>query len=487
MQHPSSRSRLPPAASVRLITAVLVANFFALPPAVGAAQVTSVIVDSIGPYDAVEDYWYVQATMTGNLIRDDGSEGTYEVPLILIHPEKEGNGIGVVDWPNSAAVHVRGAAASEWSVADMTRITTEEWLFRNGFTYMSVQWDQVVTERFGPQPPATGEPHNHLVYGRIERQEDGWEILRHAAAFLRYPAAFEGTSAPEPVRAVLSAGFSQTAGLQLEFLASGKNRVNAHWVYDGHLVGKGGGSCGSLQPPETEGEVGLGPCQGNPADDGSKVIVIAAQSDMKEIFMSALSRFPDRPNWRQYELAGVSHLPSTITPGVHELQNPVDSRPVFRAAFHNLARWVMEDVPPPPSRFMEGPIEPDGRLVPALDEDGNALGGLRLPHLVTMIEGEPAGAPLGKYTGLNPAEPDNIFAVIGGSFKPFDEKELRARYREPAAFLERVTRAAEALARDRYILPEDRDEYTAVAREFAGSLCKLGSWDTTPGPSRTMW
>jgi hypothetical protein len=42
-----------------------------------------------------------------------------------------------------------------------------------------------------------------------------------------------------------------------------------------------------------------------------------------------------------------------------------------------------------------------GLLETALDEDGNVLGGLRLPHMEQEVDGQVAGAPLGTYTGLN--------------------------------------------------------------------------------------
>ncbi len=66
----------------------------------------------------------------------------------------------------------------------------------------------------------------------------------------------------------------------------------------------------------------------------------------------------------------------------------------------------------------------DGTFNTALDEVGNTLGGLRLPHLEQVIDGTVAGAPLGRYTGKHPdAGPDDFF-WLGGYFKPFTDEEL---------------------------------------------------------------
>ncbi len=60
-------------------------------------------------------------------------------------------------------------------------------------------------------------------------------------------------------------------------------------------------------------------------------------------------------------------------------------------------------------RFINGTLLPDGSFVPERDTDGNALGGLRLPHMPSVLcddesrnedDCRAAGAPLGTYTGL---------------------------------------------------------------------------------------
>ena len=443
------------------------------------ARVSSVTVDHVEPFEKVDGYTYVEATMHGVVEREDGSVGEYAVPLVLIYPDDGGNGVGVVDWPNSVYYSVTGHESLDGSqTRQYARIVTDGYLFDAGYTYASVQWSKEVAELFADVPAA--QDANHLVGGSIERVTDTWEILRDAARFLRDPSAFEGSDGPSPVGTVLSFGFSQTGGLQMAFLSGGHNTVDGELAYDGHLAGVAGYACAT---PTDEAPVYmiLSHCnapvldhEGRPEADASRVITVVTQSDVEHgLFVAASSRFPDQDDWRQYELAGVAHLPTAAFPGLADNQNPADFRPVFRAAFHNLALWTTEGIEPPPSQFIEGEIVTEGEsagvLITHVDEDGNAVGGLRLPHMVQEVDGQVAGAPLGTYTGLKldvdaEAEPPiNVYAVIGGTFTPFSDEQLAARYADHDTYVYRVTRAADALLAGGYILEQDRDAYVVEA------------------------
>ena len=451
----------------------------ALAAGLASAMVSSVTIDSSEPFEKVDGYTYVEATMRGTVERDDGTVGEYAVPLVLIYPEDAGNGVGVVDWPNSVYYSVTGHQdLDESETKQYARLVTDGYLFESGYTYASVQWSKEVTELFADVPP--GEGFNHLVRGSIERGTDSWEILRDAARFMRDPSAFEGSDGPLPVDTVLSFGFSQTSGLQMAFLAGGENTVDGELAYDGHLSAVGGYLC--VTPTDDEpfsalllrcDDDALGH-DGQPAADDSRVMMVASQSDVEHpLFLAALTRHPDEDNWRQYELAGVPHLPTVVFPGLADNQNPADFRPVFRAAFHNLTLWTTEGIEPPPSQFIAGEVitegELEGLLITHLDEDGNALGGLRLPHMEQEVDGQVAGAPLGTYTGMNmdvdeEAEPPiNVFAAGGGTFTPFSDEELRERYPDHETYVSRVTRAADHLLAGGYILDQDRDAYVLEA------------------------
>ena len=88
------------------------------------------------------------------------------------------------------------------------------------------------------------------------------------------------------------------------------------------------------------------------------------------------------------------------------------------------------------------------------DAAGNALGGVRLPHMTSTVDGRQAGAPLGTYDGFefNTQDP---FIFIGGHFTPFEPPRLEALYPSHGAYVHKVAQAAHRLVKRREILEED--------------------------------
>jgi hypothetical protein len=176
---------------------------------------------------------------------------------------------------------------------------------------------------------------------------------------------------------------------------------------------------------------------------------------------------------------------------------------LLRACLVNLDRWVVDGVEPPPSRHPRlgdgtavaperlapafaripaaryphhnprprrldwralppSPGKPFGSLVGAVDADGNEVAGVVLPEIAV---------PLAAHTGWNLRHPDiggaEQLLVFAGATLPFArtraEREaagdprpaIAERYPDRAAYLDRVRQAAEALAREGYLLPED--------------------------------
>ncbi|HZU77521.1 MAG TPA: alpha/beta hydrolase domain-containing protein, partial [Dehalococcoidia bacterium] len=226
------------------------------------------------------------------------------------------------------------------------------------------------------------------------------------------------------------------------------------------------------------------------------------------------------PEVRIYTFAGTQHgsgaLPlrrvsATGSRAAHHL-NVLDFTPLIRAALVNLERWVTRGEEPPPSLFPRladgtavplatvldrlraipgislpdaeqlpaprrldlGPEAANGigrypvqtgaaypRFVSAVDEDGNELGGIRLPDLVH---------PVATYTGWNPRAPETggtgQLVMMWGSTLPFPATAARQRngdpraaigerYRDREDYRARVQTAAEQLAAQGYLLNED--------------------------------
>jgi len=226
-------------------------------------------------------------------------------------------------------------------------------------------------------------------------------------------------------------------------------------------------------------------------------------------------------NVRVYHFAGTQHSSAaTMPPGVCSLPAnlDIDPRPVLRALLLALDRWVKNGTQPPASEYptIRGhtlvdaktlrfplipgvalPLEPNpkerfdhgpdysrgilapglpalgrGRypvLVPAVDRDGNEIGGVRMPELA---------APLGTATGwaLRVAEAGSAgeLCYLDGIFVPFARTRaeriasgdprlsLVERYRDRKDYVAQVRLAAIRLKEAGYLLEEDL--VRAVAR-----------------------
>lgn len=435
------------------------------------AEVSQIVIKDAGPMGTFDgrQYTWVTAAMEGTVDRDDGTTGRYRVPVSIMYPDRDPNGFGFLDVVNSADFHVYlddAAPMGKRKIYYVGDVSFSDYLRREGFVYMSVQWARMVTEELGSD------------YGVIEDGRDGYEIVKDAARFLRSPGALEGdlASRPQAVDHVIAFGYSQTGSLLLEMVRTGQNRSQeGALIFDGVLAGGHAGWCVVLNNDATP-RPGPGPtiplfyvgdyCDGPLPQDG-KFIAIETETDL-DADQSYRIRH-DSPAFRQYELAGVSHIPPDLNPlemtGAKR-QNPVSFRPVYKATLRNLVEWIETGKEPPASRYIEGHIDGEGEFHFATDADGNVKGGVRLPHLPTALpNGEQAGAPLGIYRGVDPDYEGhvNYYAWIGGSFEPFSAEERAKRYPSRDVYVELVKRSAAALVAERFILPEDYDAYVRSA------------------------
>jgi hypothetical protein len=229
---------------------------------------------------------------------------------------------------------------------------------------------------------------------------------------------------------------------------------------------------------------------------------------------------PEPAGVRHYLVAGTKHAGragATTAPGVcANANNPHSAGPVLRALLVALDAWATRGEAPPASRvprvsdgtllpaeaaleafpaipgllrprfanpvapvadWVAGTRGPEGAwraLVPAVDADGNERAGVRLPGIAV---------PLGTYAGWNMYAAEGLRGELcdrEGSFAPFaahrDAREaagdprlsLRERYGTRARYAEAVRAAADALGRDRLLLPEDVEAFVADAARVAG-------------------
>jgi len=244
---------------------------------------------------------------------------------------------------------------------------------------------------------------------------------------------------------------------------------------------------------------------------------------------------PLMDNVRIYMLASGQHGPAAFPPTQtigQQRNNPLDYRWAMKALLVAMDRWVATGAEPPPSRYPQirdntlvapeklrfpkvpgvmttttphlayradyGPtfgtagvvtIEPPriGKafpiLVPQVDADGNDIAGIRMPEL---------SVPLATYTGWNlfneRSGPTSVLSSMQGSYVPLPRTNadrtrdkdprpsIEERYRDKDAYVSQVTKAAQELVGQRYLLAED---VPAIARNAARHWDYLASAPTT--------
>lgn len=429
-----------------LLPAALVAML--LLESVAWADVTGVSVTAVKELGRFAGKPYREATLQ---IRGTAPAGPYDVPAVMAYPARasHANGFGLVEPYNTVPFWFPDDRLPAGPFANVRVVLGDEYVFGAGNVYLAVQWDEEVIERRGE--------------GFMTAGLDGYEVLRDAAALVRSPGSMpyrRGFRPPPAAPKVVAAGYSGSSNLLRDFYLNGENSREG-LAFDGALLAAPNATCASPAAP-----VGFFHCPGELAD-GGKVLVVNTEADVEFAGFSERGR---TAGYRVQELAGIAHIPSSIFDWRHLKpdQNPVSGSPAFRAAHTNLLRWL-KGGRPPENRYLAlepvAPVDVGGfPFVPAQrDADGNAVGGIRLPHMPSSWHGKPAGAPLGAYTGLDFSTLDSFF-FLAGTFRPFTQARLNELYPTRAVYVHRVKRAANRLLAERQILRADRDAYIEAAK-----------------------
>jgi hypothetical protein len=465
-------------------------------------------------------YVEVDGVMSGSVIRDDGNQARYRVPVTLVYPEDAARcgGDALVDVINSVFYETFDFAGTERdpffpSLLPGARLLMgDSFLQSRGYVYAHAQWNKLVIER---QREAGTLPDPRLT---IDRGTDGYVILRDLSDFLRRPAQlFVGPVAP-PCAAhdVVAFGGSQTAMLLRQFYFAGLNTALASAssfddgkVFEGSLQFLPGGRCRALSDDRPWFSYSFAHCEGATPEGQGKVIVINAETDLQ--IAGGWKARPDggAAHYRVYEIAGAPHIPTPFIPlklvGLREEQaaeqNYVEMAPVLRAMAEHLRGWIEAGSAPPPSVFLKGRVarlaaplfstaswgsDTPLAFVTKLGEDGNVLGGVRLPHVrTTLPSGIRVGGPLGLYRGTecgtDPIESTyilscalsgdvNIYNMAGGTFTPYPEVDVwlcSVFYPSHRSYADAITKAAEHAVAEGWILPEEVDSIVTAAEQKA--------------------
>lgn len=489
-----------------------------------SAEVTRIEFTSKQPYGTFRagDYVIWQGKIHGDLspqeaipgidkaTRNERGRVPYSAKIILFMPSapRTGNGALLVDVPNRGHAYAEALYNSPRDVPFLSG-TIEQgtgFLQDHGFTVAEVYWELGK----GADLPSFVDADGKTRY--VEGA--GFAIVRDAADFLAHAAA-DSAGTPNPLKGAinrtLASGKSQDGQFLKTFLLNGFNMVNDRRVFDGmHVFVSGAGLLPILQTgtgPQSSGDGA--PTFDNPdfpgVNDGPltigeitakveargevppKMLMVSSTSDYYSLRASlgrtGESGTTDQPlpgNVRMYDIAGGSHVVVPRAPTCTLPPGRLDWAPVSRALLLRLDAWVSHNAEPPASELM--PLEPASGEPPALraparfsaaviqvpkrDQDGNPLGGVRLPDIAV---------PVGTNGGQN--QPQTFTCMLVGSFLPFAatkaERErtsdtrpsIEERYHGRDDYVNRVRIAAQDLVTRGFLLPED----AAVIVEEAAS------------------
>lgn len=359
----------------------------------------------------------------------------YKTRLVVRRPQEENfNGVVVIEWMN-----VTGGVDK-----DIDWWQSGAHLVANGYAYVFVSAQQMGIDNIVTWSPERYAGLDASDDGRVSADASSYDIFSAVARAVNR----EGGSAAAgqvdilaglKARQIIATGHSQSASR----LASYLNGIHPlEPVFDGFIVHGGGGKIRDNQ--------------------AVKIFKLMAETDM---LRRAASPQPNSDNFRQWEVAGSSHVDvpfeieyakvraqqaglamDAVTPRDSGCDLPAYStvpfRDVMNAAFQHMVRWIDDGVAPPtaePIRLIRSYPTPEF----ARDARGNVLGGIRLAeHAV----------PTAKNTGVNTGA--NRFCFLYGSHEDFDAATLNALYASKESYVESVRRVARENVEAGYILPE---------------------------------
>lgn len=216
------------------------------------------------------------------------------------------------------------------------------------------------------------------------------------------------------VRRVIADGGSQSA---MRLCAHLNGVHERHPVLDGCLLAVWEGRAPHLE----QGPLGPGVRTGIRSDLTAPVLVV--NSEYEVLPVRAVDR-PEHDGFRLWEVAGSSHgtYEKVVQPRDGWLPNPLRWSPVHQAAVRAMHRWLAEGEAPASFPLVE--VEAEPRLRIRRGDDGNAVGGLRLPEIaVPTWEHHGSDARGGK-------------GPVFGAARRLPDGWLSARYGSPDAVLE---------------------------------------------------
>jgi hypothetical protein len=277
-----------------------------------------------------------------------------------------------------------------------------------------------------------------------------WDMLTQLARLARFSR--DQNPLPRPVERAYMTGYSQSAVDAVTYANAFNPRAKGsrgEHLYDGYLLM---GRSASATPLDSGTDV-LPKLEFRPVGKGtSPIIDVESQSDVQGFTTpaytnpgSASVRRADtdapRDKYRLYEVPGSAH--ALRIPSCDHQGTTFPLRYVERAALENLYAWAEEGRAPPRARRITTTSVGTVSTF-ALDDNGNALGGVRSPFL---------DVALARYEGSDTPGP---LCGLAGVETPLDGATLSARYAGVDDYMRQFTANLDHAIRARFFLRADR-------------------------------
>lgn len=411
---------------------------------------------------------------SGRWTVEPGTEATYRTRVVVRRPKDAAafNGSVAVEWFN-----VSGGldAAPDWTFAHVE-------LIRSGWAWVGVSAQKIgIDGGGGPGAILALKTADKARYGSLDHPGDqySYDIFSQAGAAVRTQAKqLLGGLAPERVFAI---GESQSAFRLTTYANAIQPRTN---LFDGFLIHSRGGSAAPLGADETDDAPPTPTFIRTDLD--VPVLVLATESDLPTDggLGYEAARQQDTDRFRTWEIAGTAHIdayglgigdtddgsgaadeaafaamlapPAKVYGGVITCDAPINTGPqtyVVRAAMAALDAWVRRGTLPASTRRL---LLDDTRAAYQRDETGNAVDGVRTPHV---------DAPVAVLSGLG--QTGASFCSLFGTTKPLDAAGFAAANVDRATWLRDWNDSVDSAVRAHTLLRVDGDRLKAVAAKAA--------------------
>ncbi len=305
-----------------------------------------------------------------------------------------------------------------------------------------------------------------IVGGASYASEDGllWDILSQTALLVRSQSSANPLHGYQ-VRAVLAAGYSQSAIDLVPYINAIEPGIGGRPIFDGYLVGSGFG----IQAPLNQ--CSPAPAGGDPRSilrsRDAAIVATQSQTDYRNARV-AYRPDGDAPDdrYRYEEAAGPAHV---VVDQVTSAANATDTHAaggttlvedfttctpsgelsmfpghyLLDSAFVQLEGWVRQGRTPPHAPLIQATGTPPA-LVTTLDAYGNALGGVRAPEL---------DVPVATYTESTGG--GSLNCSLSGHQVDFSRQTLKALYPSSLDYVGRVAADAIKVYSQGFLTPAD--------------------------------